>query len=201
MSPNASLAIDGAFLVTSRGRHRASLYVQNGQIFGASTETLPAATRVEAGGLLLVPGFVDTHVHLMEPAESEREDWAHGTAAAASSGVTTIIEHTHAAPIRSVDNLDEKRTYVSERSLVDFGLAAHAWQNSVGQVEELWRAGVAFIKVFTCPTHGIPGFESGPLLDLLREVAHRRALLEATTTTCPANLPSTPAPPQYQRRV
>jgi imidazolonepropionase-like amidohydrolase len=59
--------------VTSRGRRRASLYVKNGQIFGVSTEILPAATRVEAGGLLLLPGLVDTHVHLMEPAESERE--------------------------------------------------------------------------------------------------------------------------------
>jgi dihydroorotase (multifunctional complex type) len=171
VNENPSLAIDGASLVTSRGRRRASLYVQDGQIFRVSEEILPAATRIEAGGLLLVPGFVDTHVHLMEPAESEREDWAHGTAAAATSGVTTIIEHTHAAPIQSVDDLDDKRSYVSERSLVDYGLAAHAWQNSLSRVEELWRAGVAFFKVFTCTTHGIPGFESGPLLDLLREVA------------------------------
>jgi dihydroorotase-like cyclic amidohydrolase len=67
VNQNSSLAIDGASLVTSRGQRRASLYVHDGQISRVSEEILSAETRVEAGGLLLVPGFVDTHVHLMEP--------------------------------------------------------------------------------------------------------------------------------------
>lgn len=176
MSEDPILAIDGTTLVSSRGRRRASLYVRDGRLFQISEKMLPAATRVEADGLLLLPGFVDTHVHLMEPAEPEREDWAHGTAAAATGGVTTIIEHTHAAPVRSLQNLAEKRAYLEGKSLVDYGLAAHAWPGEVARVEELWRAGIAYFKLFMCTTHGIAGFESGPLLDLLREVARVGAI-------------------------
>ena len=51
------------------------------------------------------PGMVDTHVHLMDPGPTEREDFPTGTTAAAARGVTTIVEHTHGHPIRTVDDL------------------------------------------------------------------------------------------------
>ena len=107
---------------------------------------LPSRHRVDASGLLALPGFVDTHVHLMEPASAEREDWAHGTRAAAASGVTTVIEHTHAQPVRTEADLRAKREYLRSRSLVDFALAAHAWPTEVGGLGDLWNAGVAFFK-------------------------------------------------------
>ena len=47
-----------------------------------------------------MPGMVDTHVHLMDPSATEREDFPTGTAAAAIAGVTTIIEHAHGGPVR-----------------------------------------------------------------------------------------------------
>jgi dihydroorotase (multifunctional complex type) len=165
------LAIDGATIVTPAGRRRASVLVAGGRIAGFGSLDDPAGERVDAGGLLLLPGFVDTHVHLMEPAAPEREDWAHGTRAAAGSGVTTIVEHTHASPVRTAADLAEKLASRRDASLVDFGLAAHAWPDRISEVEALWAAGVTFFKIFTCTTHGVPGFEPGPLREVLREVA------------------------------
>lgn len=40
-----------------------------------------------------------------------------------------------------------------------------------GNVDELWQAGVAFFKVFTCTTHGVPGFQTGPLLELFERTS------------------------------
>ena len=126
---------------------------------------------VDASGLLVLPGMVDTHVHLMDPGPTEREDFPTGTGAAAARGVTTIVEHTHAHPIRQADELSEKHRYLSGRSHVDFGLAAHVWPDRIHRLAELWSMGIAFFKVFTCTTHGVPGLDSGRLLETMRTVS------------------------------
>lgn len=118
-----------------------------------------------------MPGMVDTHVHLMDPGDTEREDFIHGTSAAAARGVTTIIEHTHSHPIRSVKDLDDKIGHLAGRANVDFGLAAHVWPDMVGEIAALVEAGVAFFKIFTCHTHGVPGLDTARLATALRSIS------------------------------
>jgi dihydroorotase (multifunctional complex type) len=137
--------------------------VRDGRISYVGPDTPPAATIVDAAGLLVLPGGVDTHVHLMDPGSTDREDFPTGTSAAAASGVTTIIEHSHGEPVRTVDDLRAKRGYLRGRSNVDYGLAAHAWPGHDSAVPSLWEAGVAFFKVFTCTTHGVPGHDAAAL--------------------------------------
>lgn len=188
MSESADLAVDGGVVVSAQGRKQTSLYISDGRVIHIGRAGLASRHRVDATGLLVLPGFVDTHVHMMEPASPEREDWAHGTRAAAASGVTTIIEHTHAQPVRTEADLRAKREYLRSRALVDFALAAHAWPNEVQGLGDLWKAGVAFFKVFTCTTHGVPGFGAGPLEETLVHLSRLHALAlvhcedEATTT-------------------
>lgn len=162
------MSIVGGVVVTSRGRARLNIGVTDGVISYVGPEQPQSSNVVEADGLVVLPGGVDTHVHLMDPAATDREDFPTGTAAAARAGVTTIIEHTHGGPVRTVDDLTSKRAYLDGRSNVDFGLAAHAWPGFVEHVTPLWRAGIAFFKVFTCTTHGVPGH--GPA-DLNRHLA------------------------------
>lgn len=165
------LGIEGGTVVTPGGSHRAHVYVAGERIAAVSSERQDAAERVDASGLLVMPGMVDTHVHLMDPAATDREDFPTGSAAAARAGVTTIVEHTHGGPVRTPEDLEEKRRYLRDRSRVDFGLAAHAWPDHLDHVEALWRAGVAFFKVFTCTTHGVPGFDHDHLRRLFERVA------------------------------
>ncbi len=189
-----SLGIEGGTLVTPTGRSRSHVYVADGRIAAVSTERQPARQRVDAGGLLVLPGMVDAHVHLMDPAEPEREDFPTGTAAAARAGVTTIIEHTHAGPVRTARELEEKRVYLENRARIDFALAAHAWPDRIDEAAPLWRAGVAFLKVFTCTTHGVPAFDTATLLELLRRAAAVEAVClvhcedEAITATAERRL-------------
>src|SRR5439155_108822 len=112
-----------------------------------------------ADGLALLPGMVDGHAHFQDPGDTPREDFRTGSAAAAAGGVTTVIEHTHSQPVRDLAALREKVAYLRGRSLIDFGLAAHAWPDRIVEVAPLWAAGVTFFKVFTCTTHGVPGFD------------------------------------------
>jgi len=124
----------------------------------------------------VLPGGLDTHVHLMDPGSPEREDFPTGTAAAAASGVTTIVEHSHGTPVRTVADLREKTAYLTDRSDVDFGLAAHAWPGMAAEVSPLWAAGVTFFKVFTCTTHGVPGHDAARLLEHLTASAQAGAV-------------------------
>ena len=170
------LAIRGATLVTARGRRRAHLYVDGGRIAAITAEELSAREAIDADGLALLPGMVDGHVHFQDPGDTAREDFRTGSAAAAAGGVTTVIEHTHSHPVRDVVALREKVAHLRGRSLIDFGLAAHAWPDRIAEVAPLWAAGVTFFKVFTCTTHGVPGFDHASLLDLFRELARVGAL-------------------------
>jgi dihydroorotase (multifunctional complex type) len=150
------LGIEGGTLVTSHGSRPANLYASDGRVAAVTTAREPARALVDAAGLLVMPGMVDSHVHLMDPGDPEREDFPSGSAAAARSGVTTVVEHTHGFPVRTRRSFDEKAAYLGSRSRVDFALAAHAWPDEVDDAVDAWRAGAAFIKVFTCTTHGVP---------------------------------------------
>jgi dihydroorotase (multifunctional complex type) len=164
-------AIRGGEVVTSQGRGRADVYVRDGRIAAVTADRHEAAEEADAAGLLVMPGMVDAHVHFMDPGDPAREDFITGSAAAARAGVTTVVEHTHAAPVIAPADLEAKRRHVEGRSRVDFGLAAHAWPDRLDQVEPVWRAGACFVKAFTCTTHGVPGFGAADLHDLFARAA------------------------------
>lgn len=170
------LLVAGGMLVTPQGRRRAHVGVQDGRIAYVGPKRPHARETVDAAGLLVLPGGVDTHVHLMDPGSPEREDFPSGTAAAAAAGVTTIVEHSHGQPVRTVDDLRGKCDYLQGRSYVDYGLAAHAWPGMTSQVPALVEAGVTFFKLFTCTTHGVPGHDAAALKAHLEAAAHAGAV-------------------------
>lgn len=158
-------------MVTGSGRRPANVYVAGGRVAAVTSERHPAREVFDASGLLVMPGMIDAHVHFMDPADTEREDFPAGTAAAARAGVTTVIEHTHGRPVRTPADLREKAEYLRDRSRIDFALGAHAWPGAAAEAAAAWRAGAAFLKAFTCTTHGVPGHDPARLLDLLAAAA------------------------------
>jgi len=106
---------------------RADISITDGVISGV---TLPAARSdtsvgevIDAEGLLVLPGAIDPHVHFDDPGYTEREDFSHGTRAAASGGVTTVIDmaSTSVPPITSAANLQNKLRTVAPKAVIDFG--------------------------------------------------------------------------------
>ncbi len=96
----AELTIRGGSLVTPEGVITADLTAADG-VISALGQVEARGRLVDATGLLVLPGMVDTHVHLMDPGPTDREDFPTGTKAAAVRGVTTVVEHTHARPVRT----------------------------------------------------------------------------------------------------
>ncbi|MEX1125831.1 MAG: dihydroorotase family protein [Acidimicrobiia bacterium] len=163
--------IRGGTLVSATGARRGDLLIVDGRI-AAVGQVAPSGDVVDASGLLVLPGMVDTHVHLMDPGDTDREDFPTGTRAAAARGVTTIVEHTHAHPIRSVGDLQKKRQHLDGLANVDFGLAAHVWPDRIEDMEPLVEEGISFFKMFTCSTHGVPGL-GPPSMTAALEVVSR----------------------------
>jgi dihydroorotase (multifunctional complex type) len=170
------LGIEGGTVVTGRGRFPANVYVDDGRIVAVTGERAACRESIDATGLLVMPGMVDAHVHFMDPGEPEREDFTSGSAAAAAAGVTTVLEHTHCSPVVTAADLEKKSSYLDGRSHVDFGLGAHAVETQLDELSGVWAAGAAFIKVFTCTTHGINGFAAGSLRRLFEAAASLDAI-------------------------
>lgn len=84
----------------------------------------PAGAVYDAAGLWILPGGVDAHVHFDDPGYTDRENFTAGSAAAASGGVTTVIDMpcTSIPPVTTVDNLRQKVAVIERKSVVDFGL-------------------------------------------------------------------------------
>ena len=86
-------------------------------------ENLEGPDVFDAKGLQVFPGAIDPHVHFNDPGFTEREDFYHGCACAASGGVTTIIDMpcTSIPPVTSLENLQKKLDVVSKQAVIDFG--------------------------------------------------------------------------------
>ncbi len=166
----ASVIVEGGTVVSATGQSRSDLLIEDG-VVSAVGEVDAGGERVDATGLLVLPGMVDTHVHLMDPGDTTREDFIHGTMAASARGVTTIVEHTHSHPIRSIGDLRDKQGHLEGRANVDFGLAAHVWPEDATGIGELAEAGITLFKIFTCTTHGVPGLDTASLSAALDAIA------------------------------
>jgi dihydroorotase (multifunctional complex type) len=169
--PTFDLGIENGTLVLPTARVPGHLYLADGRIAAVAAEALPATETVDARGRLVMPGMVDVHVHFMDPGDVTREDFPTASAAAARAGVTTVIEHTHARPVRTATELEAKRAHLEDRSVVDFALAAHAWPDQLDAVDGVVGAGAAFVKAFTCTTHGVPGLRAADLHALFAVLA------------------------------
>lgn len=98
----------------------------------------------------LVPGLVDTHVHVNEPGRTEWEGFASATKAAAAGGVTTIVDMplNSIPPTVNVAALEEKRNAARDQAFVDVGFWGGAIPGNKGDLRGLHDEGVFGFKCF-----------------------------------------------------
>ncbi|PUA81772.1 allantoinase AllB [Nocardioides currus] len=109
-----------------------------------------AAEVVLADDEVLLPGLVDTHVHVNEPGRTEWEGFASATRAAAAGGVTTIVDMplNSIPPTTTVAALEEKRTVARDQAWVDVGFWGGAVPGNTSDLAGLHDAGVFGFKCF-----------------------------------------------------
>lgn len=117
----------------------------------------PGVPVLEAGGLCVIPGLVDVHVHFRDPGLAHVEGWEHGSAGALSGGVTSVVEVQNNPPLStSGELLAERLEHVARRSRVDFGCLANLVPDSVEELGRMAPHTPAFKLFMGCST-GVGG--------------------------------------------
>src|SRR3990170_4822836 len=133
----ASALIDGGF-------RPAEIGVSDGRIAAISDTALEGDQIVELeSGDVLIPGIVDSHVHINEPGRTPWEGFASATRAAAAGGVTTVIDMPLNSIPPTVDPaaLDAKQAIAAEKAIVDVGFWGGAIPSSLGNLRALHERG------------------------------------------------------------
>lgn len=143
-------------VVLPNGMRPAAIVVQDGRIAGIADHGVETqgAEVIDAGSLVVLPGLVDTHVHINDPGRADWEGFAHATRAAAAGGVTTLVD----MPLNSVpatttvEALDAKRRAAAGRCHVDVSFWGGVVPGNAASLEPLARAGVRGFKCFLSPS-------------------------------------------------
>ncbi len=138
-----------------------SILIADGKIFGIvrSSEGFEADTVIDAQGLAVLPGCIDSHVHFMDPGFTHRETFATGSRSAAAGGVCTVVDMPCCSipSVRDLSSMDNKLRAITPQGYVDFGL----WGGVTGEdvrlgnlahVQKQADAGVIGFKVYMTPS-------------------------------------------------
>lgn len=166
MSDDVELVLRSTRVITPGGTRAASVAVAAGKIvavlpYGAE---VPAGARLEDfGDDVLLPGLVDTHVHVNDPGRTEWEGFRTATRAAAAGGITTVLDMplNSLPPTTTVDHLRVKQEVARTKAHVDVGFWGGAVPENVKDLRPLHDAGVFGFKCFLSPS----GVDEFPRLD------------------------------------
>jgi len=169
-------------VLTPRGLAPATLLVERERITGVcGWDEVPAVARLhDYGDYVLLPGLVDTHVHINEPGRTEWEGFTTATRAAAAGGVTTLVDMPLNCTPEIVNRaaLEGKRKAADGKAWVDWAAWGGVVRGNVYALAALAGAGVPGFKCFLVHS-GIEGFS-------WVEEAHLSAAL---TSLCGSGLP------------
>jgi allantoinase len=178
------LVIRGRRVVLSDTVAPASIHINGGRIgFISSFEDIPTDCEIveAAEHSVIMPGLVDSHVHVNEPGRTEWEGFATATRAAAAGGVTTIVDMPlNCIPATTcLEGLHVKIEAAREQLLVDCAFWGGIVPGNRSELRKLWQAGVVGFKCFLVHS-GVDEFPNVTESDLrvaMPELARLGALL------------------------
>jgi allantoinase len=200
-----SLVVRARRVILPDGERPAAVHTDGGQIVAVTAfDDAPVDAVTLADDEVLLPGLVDSHVHVNEPGRTEWEGFATATRAAAAGGVTTIVDMplNSIPPTTSVEALHVKRQTAKAQVVVDVAFWGGAVPGNAGQFRSMLEAGVVGFKCFLIDS-GVPEFpplDDDGLRTALTELAAVDGLLIAHAEDADA-IASAPAPsgPSYAR--
>ena len=149
--------------VTPEGVRPAAIRIRSGRIvavdpFGATG--VAQAECVDVGDAAVMPGLVDTHIHINEPGRTEWEGFGTATRAAAAGGITTLLDMplNSVPPTTTVEGLHAKAQAAAGRCRVHVGFWGGAVPGNEEDLEHLAAAGVFGFKCFLADS-GVAEFE------------------------------------------
>jgi allantoinase len=179
-----TLVVRARRVVLPDGIRAAAVHTADGRITAVTPfDEAPAAAHTLTDDEVLLPGAVDSHVHVNEPGRTEWEGFVTATRAAAAGGVTTIVDMplNSIPPTVDVEALHVKREVAEGRVAVDVAFWGGAVPGNLAQLRPLHEAGVVGFKCFLLDS-GAPEFpplDDAGLHAALREIAAFDGLLVA----------------------
>ncbi|WP_061299089.1 allantoinase AllB [Herbidospora cretacea] len=168
-------------VVTPEGVRPLGVDVVDGRIAGLVPYDTPEG--LDLGDVALLPGLVDTHVHINEPGRTHWEGFATATRAAAAGGVTTVVDMplNSLPPTTTVPHLEIKKKAAYGQIAIDVGFWGGAIPGNLADLRPLWDAGVFGVKCFLSPSgvDEFPALDGDGLTLALRELARFDGLLIA----------------------
>ncbi|MBK3541425.1 amidohydrolase family protein, partial [Streptomyces sp. MBT67] len=164
--PDIQLILRSTQVITPGETRPASIAVSGGSIAAVLPydAEVPSTARLEdVGDHAVLPGLVDTHVHVNDPGRTEWEGFWTATRAAAAGGITTIVDMplNSLPPTTTVENLRVKQEVARTKAHVDVGFWGGALPDNVKDLRPLHDAGVFGFKCFLSPS----GVDEFPELD------------------------------------
>lgn len=201
MSPEpVELVLRSTRVVTPEGTRAASVAVAAGRIAAVlphDSDPPPGAVTEDLGDDALLPGLVDTHVHINDPGRTEWEGFRTATRAAAAGGVTTLVDMplNSLPPTTTVEHLRVKRDVARGAVHVDVGFWGGALPTNLADLRPLHDAGVLGFKSFLSPSgvEEFPALGPGELEAVAAEIAGFGGLLIVHAED-PAHLDRAPRP-------
>jgi allantoinase len=173
------MIIRGGTVVSTRGVHLADIAIEDGIIKEVGPNLSGGGGEIDARGLHIFPGGIDSHVHFNEPGRTEWEDIAHGSAALAAGGYTAFIDMPlNNLPVTTtVEAFDLKLEAMRRSAKVDYGLWGGLVPGNTDQLGPMVGRGAMGFKAFMCPS----GIDEFPACDerTLREGMNRIAELDS----------------------
>ncbi|HEY6496083.1 MAG TPA: dihydroorotase family protein [Trebonia sp.] len=143
------LVVRSSCILTPSGRLDGQIAIRDEKIvaLAGAQEQVAARRTIDAGSKPVIPGLIDTHCHFRDPGYTHKEDYYHGTIAAAAGGVTTVFDMPNVdPPTTTADRLKRHLENAQSKAVVDFG------HNASGVVPEniaaLAEAGATAFKVW-----------------------------------------------------
>jgi dihydroorotase len=153
---HADLAVVNGRLVTPAGVVTGAVAIVGERIVRllAPDGAVKATTVIDARGHYVLPGLVDSHVHFRTPGLTHKEDWEHGSRAAAAGGVTTVIDMPNTdPPLLDLAGGEQRAELVAGRSLVDFRFHAGADEESAACLASPDAHRAVSVKIFMTGHH------------------------------------------------
>ncbi|MEV6006372.1 allantoinase AllB [Streptomyces sp. NPDC051976] len=178
------LVLRSTRVVTPEGERPAAVAVSDGTITAVRPYDAPVpdgARLVDLGDDVLLPGLVDTHVHINDPGRTEWEGFATATSAAAAGGITTLVDMplNSIPPTTTTDGLAVKRETARGRVFTDVGFWGGAVPGNVKDLQPLHDAGVFGFKCFLLHSgvDEFPQLDPAELAEALTELTRFDGLL------------------------
>jgi len=160
--------------------NHASLAITDGIITAAGPDLSGTARdEIDFGDALILPGWIDAHVHFNEPGRADWEGISTGSRALAAGGGTTFFDMplNSSPPVLTRAAFEEKRSICETKSCLDFALWGGLTPDSLDHMEAMADAGAIGFKAFMCPS-GLDEFQDSNPFTLRKgmEIAARLGL-------------------------